>query len=170
MSLTVTAHRITDDGDFPNNPDLPLLRYQQVFPADHPDMAAGFEQAFASSGWGSSWRNGIYNFHHYHSTAHEVLGIARGKAEVQFGGPQGSVVTVLAGDMVIVPAGVAHKLIESSRLLVIGAYPKGQSPDMCYGKANERPRADQDIAQVLFPEFDPFTGRKQPLFDHWPMK
>lgn len=167
MNPDITAHRIADDGVFPNNATLPLLLYKQALPAHTPDMASTFENAFHAHGWGNSWRNGIYTFHHYHSTAHEVLGIARGSATVQFGGPTGIIVDVNHGDMVIVPAGVAHKLLQSANLLVIGAYPQDQSPDMCFGKPGERPQADNVIVHVALPISDPCTGGKTPLLEHW---
>jgi long-chain acyl-CoA synthetase len=46
------------------------------------------------NGWSGTWRNGIYAFHHYHSTSHEVLGIAAGSAAVRFGGEGGATVRV----------------------------------------------------------------------------
>jgi uncharacterized protein YjlB len=38
------------------------------------------EDLFDENGWGDSRRNGIYDYVHYHSRIHEVLGIARAKA------------------------------------------------------------------------------------------
>lgn len=69
----------------PNSP-LPLLIYRGVVAAENADPAAAFERLFAGNGWVGAWRNGIYGFPHYHTTAHEVLGIARGWAQVRFGG------------------------------------------------------------------------------------
>ena len=62
-----------------------------------------FEMLFDSNGCPPRWRNGIYSFHHYHSNAHEVLGIANGNARVQLGGPHGLAVAVAAGDCVLLP-------------------------------------------------------------------
>ena len=79
-----------------------------------------------------AWRNGIYAHHHYHSTAHEVLGIVAGSVRVRLGGESGKTVELRAGDVVVIPAGVAHKSEGASPdLLVVGAYPGGKSPDMC---------------------------------------
>jgi len=65
----------------PNNPDLPVLTYRQAIVTEG-DRAAEFEAAFKRNGWQGTWRNGIYDYHHYHSGAHEALGIARGHGEV----------------------------------------------------------------------------------------
>jgi uncharacterized protein YjlB len=79
------AIRFTDDGEIPNNPDLPVLVYAQAI-ALHGDPAVAIEHVFASNGWPPQWRNGIYDYHHYHSNAHEVLGVARGHVKVRLGG------------------------------------------------------------------------------------
>jgi uncharacterized protein YjlB len=99
-----TIHHLRDDGDIPNNPNLPLiLRKGAVTPGEE-----AIRKLFRTNGWSGSWVNGIYDFHHYHSTAHEVLGIAKGEADVQFGGRHGLVLKVAAGDVVVIPAGVGH--------------------------------------------------------------
>ena len=119
--IEAETYHFADDGRFPNSV-LPLLVYRGVLPADPGVM----EQAFATNQWSNAWQNGIFNFHHFHSIAHEVLGIAVGKVQVAFGGPSGQIVTVRASDVVVIPAGVAHCNLGQSRdLLVVGAYPGG---------------------------------------------
>ena len=156
------------DGAFPNNPRLPLLLYVGAFLPFGEDPAGEVEDRFTSNGWPAAWRNGVYDFQHYHAEAHEVLGVYRGSAKVQFGGPNGPVIDIKAGDAALLPAGTTHKLIEASRdFAVVGAYPPGQGPDMCYGKPGERPGADELIAQVPLPEIDPVFGREGGLVDAW---
>ena len=99
---------LKDDGVIPNSA-LPLLLYPQVIDAAHADRASTFEQRFAQKGWTHTWRNGIYSFPHYHSTAHEVLGIACGSARVRLSGDGGVVLDVKAEDALLLPAGVGHQ-------------------------------------------------------------
>lgn len=167
----VLAQVLEDDGIYPNNAGLPLLVYQDAVRLPPADPAATFEALFHANGWGGSWRNGVYSFHHYHSTAHEVLGVYRGSARVQLGGEDGPVFEIHPGDVVIIPAGVAHKnlggLPAARSFGVVGAYPRGQRPDMNHGRAGERPRADHQIAQVALPPADPVYGPRGPLVKHW---
>lgn len=164
----VSAHPLKDDGVFPNNESCPLLVYQSVLVLPKHDPAASIEALFEVNQWRNSWRNGVYSFHHYHSVAHEVLGVYSGTANVQMGGEDGIVLSVQQGDVVVIPAGVAHKNLGcSSDFRVVGAYPPGQSPDMKYGKTDERPQADQNIARVAFPAADPVYGTGGPLHVHW---
>ena len=159
---------LEDDGRFPNNGKLPLLVYQGILALPQSNPAAVVESLFESNGWIGCWRNGIFGFHHYHSTAHEVLGVYNGSAQVQMGGDHGASLTVGCGDVIIIPAGVAHKnLGADSDFRVVGAYPLGQGPDMCYGKAGERPRADKNIAKVPLPQMDPVYAVDGPLAKHW---
>jgi uncharacterized protein YjlB len=157
-----------DDGTYPNNAGLPLILLSQVFDAK-PDVHPAFiEKTFRDNDWENSWRNGLYSFHHYHSTAHEVLGIYGGRVNAQFGGPEGKVVTARAGDVIIVPAGVSHKNVDQSPdFSVVGAYPRGQMWDMNYGKPAERPRADERIKKVPLPVTDPVFGKTGPLIRLW---
>lgn len=153
--------QLDDDGTFPNN-RLPVLLWRGAIPTDG-DPATAIEDRFHASGWGGAWRNGIFDWHHYHATAHEVLGIARGTVTVQLGGPQGAPLDLAAGDIVLLPAGTAHRnLGQSQDLLVIGAYPAGQRPDMRDGSPGERPAADRAIAAVPLPDTDPVTGDPGP--------
>lgn len=162
------VHIINDDGTFPNNARLPLLIYKQVFQFSGKGSPEFIEKTIKNNDWGGSWRNGIYPFHHYHSTAHEVLGVYSGTARVQLGGESGQELVINTGDAVVIPAGVAHKNIQSSHdFRVIGAYPPGQSWDMNYGRKGERPDADQNIAIVPIPDTDPLLGISGPLMVHW---
>ena len=159
---------IPDDGNFPNNDKLPLILIQQAFDPQAQHLVGTVEETFHVNAWGKSWRNGIYSFHHYHSTAHEVLGIYAGRVKVQFGGPDGQTVTARIGDVIIIPAGVSHKNLDQSQdFLCVGAYPEGQSPDMQYGKSGERPQTDRNISYVPRPQSDPVFGRNGPLMEIW---
>lgn len=155
-----------DDGTFPNS-RLPLLIYTAAVPRVEVSAEA-MEALFAAAGWVPAWRYTVYPYHHYHSTAHEVLGIAAGSAQLQLGGPKGRVFEVAAGDVIVIPAGVVHKQIsKSDDFLVVGGYPPGQRPDQFRGEPGERPQADENIARVPLPSSDPVTGRANPLLDHW---
>lgn len=161
------AHVLADDGTFPNS-RLPALLYRGAVAAGGRDPAAAFEELFERHRWTGGWRNGVYPFHHYHSTAHEVLGIYRGSARLQLGGPGGVVVEIAAGDVVVIPAGVAHKNAGASAdFACVGAYPAGTTPDMNRGAAGERPRADHAIARVALPALDPVDGRAGALLTLW---
>ncbi|MDU4435268.1 MAG: hypothetical protein E7I42_20560, partial [Pluralibacter gergoviae] len=73
----------------PNNARLPVLHYRQaiVRPDAGLDLASTMEQRFNRNGWPPQWRWGIYDFHHYHTEGHEVLGVFAGSAQVMLGGP-----------------------------------------------------------------------------------
>lgn len=164
---TPLSHVLADDGTFPNS-RLPLVVFQGVFVTSGGDPARQIEESVQRNGWRGGWRNGIYAYHHYHSTAHETLGVYRGAATVQLGGPRGITVEVRTGDVVVIPAGVAHKnLGQSQDFAVVGVYPAGQQPDMNYGRPGERPEADTRIARVALPRRDPVYGIDGPLVRLW---
>jgi len=168
LAQSVKPVLLKENGDFPNNPKCALLLYKNVMDNNEADMASALESLFNQHGWEPAWRNGIFSYHHYHSNTHEVLGIYSGSAEVMFGGPDGETLTVEAGDVVLIPAGVSHKNISSSGALgVVGAYPQGRSWDMNRGKAAERPEADKNIAAVPMPVQDPVLGKDGGLHKHW---
>jgi uncharacterized protein YjlB len=159
------AELLGDTGEFPNS-RLPVLVYASVL--SDGDLASSFEALFERHRWTGSWRNGLYRQHHFHSTAHEVLGVYRGSVDVRLGGPDGTLVTLRAGDVAVIPAGVAHKNErQSSDFAVVGAYPAGTGPDMQYGKPGERPRVDRNIAAMAAPELDPVQGAGGALTRLW---
>lgn len=161
----VERHELEDDGAFPNS-RLPVLIYHDV--ADSRG-ASSCEALFARNGWLGAWRDGIFSFHHFHSTAHEVLGIASGSAAVVLGGPSvGRQFEVQAGDVLVLPAGTSHFNAGSSGdFLVIGAYPDGMSWDMRRGDAAERDEVLANIRAVPLPDADPVEGEDGPLRTLW---
>ncbi len=160
--INIIRNIVTEDGAFPNNGLLPLLLYRQACQVLESDT---IRELLETNGWTNAWINGIY---HYHSTAHEVLVMLEGSARVQFGGPNGITLDVEKGDVVIIPAGVAHcRLEENDNFTCMGAYPGGQTYDMQSGKADERPAADKNIRQVPLPEGDPIYGSDGPLIKNW---
>jgi uncharacterized protein YjlB len=165
--LRVETFRLRDDGTFPNS-RFPLIILREATQWRGRDPATVFEECFAKHDWGNSWRDGIYPYHHYHSTAHEVLGVFRGWARVQFGGESGVLQNIFTRDVVIIPAGVAHKNAGSSEdFLVLGAYAGGRDWDIKRGVAGERPEADENIRQVPMPKCDPVMGEEGPLRQLW---
>lgn len=164
---SIEEHLLADDGHVPNNPLLPVIVYRGAM-ATGGRSAAICKARFADNGWTGAWRNGIYAHHHYHSTAHEVLGIVAGSVRVRLGGEAGITVELRAGDVVVIPAGVAHKNEgASSDLLVVGAYPGGTSPDMRTPAARDRERALRQIRETPLPGGDPLYGRFGPLVERW---
>lgn len=164
----IVALQLGENGNFPNNPNLPVLLYKNVFDFAEGDPAATIEKVFSENDWGGSWRNGIFSYHHYHSDTHEALGVYGGWAEVQLGGPDNDPVRIEKGDLVVLPAGTSHKKIDSGDgFAVVGAYPGGQSYDMNYGKEGEIENAKQNIAGVPLPEEDPVFGMDGEMFEFW---
>jgi uncharacterized protein YjlB len=166
-AMQTERHLFTDDGSVPNNSGLALVVYRGVLDIGR-DAAALCEALFARNGWSGGWRGGVYPYHHYHSTAHEALGIVAGRAQVRFGGDDGAIVEVRAGDVVVIPAGVAHKgEAASADLLIVGAYPGGKGPDMHVPGKGDRQQAITNIAAVPLPATDPVGGARGPIVEDW---
>ena len=163
----VITRLLKDAGPIPNS-RLPVLIYQGALDLPKDDPASAIEALIHAHQWGNDWRNGLFSYHHYHSTAHEALLVFSGSAKAQLGGENGVIETISAGDVIIIPAGVGHKnLGSSSDFNVVGAYPPRQNVDMNYGKPGERPRVDENIARVSLPTTDPVFGKTGPLLEHW---
>ena len=111
----------------------------------------------------------MYSTSHFHSTSHEVLAVATGEAKLCFGhedNPDRVEETLRKGDVIIMPGGVAHRLLEdkSGGFSMVGSYPRGNSWDMCYGKKGEESKIE-GIKDLGWFEKDPVYGEKGPVLD-----
>lgn len=159
QTIMLTAHDWV-----PNNPHLPVLIYKNV--ESDGDIASRFEALFAANGWPPQWRDGIFDYHHYHSNAHEVLGVARGAAHLMLGGPGGVEVDVETGDVLLLPAGTGHRRLSATDdFMVVGAYPPGADFDLYRQAAT--PEMLARIAALSFPTSDPVNGTRPALTDYW---
>ena len=160
------AIQLARNGWMPNNEHLPVLLYRNAIAIEGDDPASAFEKRFEHHGWPPQWRDGVYDFHHYHSTAHEVLGFASGHARLVLGGENGHTLEVRAGDVVVLPTGTGHcKLQASSDFLVVGAYPPDQHWDIC--RSAPSPEAVARMLHLPFPKSDPVSGADGPLIRLW---
>lgn len=159
----------SENGTIANNPRLPVLVYRKVLGQRIANKDKKFQHLFEENGWMGIWISGLYDYHHYHSTSHEVLGFAGGEAEVQLGGEGGKTLVLAAGDMIVLPAGTGHrKLSGSENLVVVGAYPAGQQDyDICRGSQEQPIALEKIIAAVPLPKKDPFYGDMGPLLSLW---
>lgn len=169
----ILTFRFKEAGGIPNHPTLPVVVYKRATVAnaslrDAEAIAHWFEAEWPKHSWRAAWRWGVYDFPHYHSTAHEVLGVYRGHATLRLGDTAGVTLVAEAGDLIVLPAGTGHQnLGASADFHVVGGYPKGQSADLLRGKKGERPAADERIARVPLPVEDPLHGASGPLMQQW---
>jgi uncharacterized protein YjlB len=164
----VVAQLLPAGEGIPNHPRWPLLVYPGAVAIEGSDPAIAFEKLFNGNRWPAAWRGGVYPFHHYHSNAHEVLGIYSGEVTIQVGGDAGVAITAKPGDVVVLPAGTGHKALSTKgKLGIVGAYPAGQDPDHCTPLTSNATRSAATVATVPLPECDPVSGKAGALFEHW---
>lgn len=156
------------DGQVPNS-RYPVLVYRGV-PLGSDDRASAFEELFAAHQWSPLWRSSVFDYHHYHSTAHETLGVVSGVARLKLGGEKGEELTLQAGDALVLPAGTGHCCIEASEdFCVVGAYPHGQEDyDLQRADPATYVASQRRIAEVPMPFADPVAGTDGTLMHSWP--
>lgn len=146
---------LNDNRIFPNN-ILPVLYYPNALQLPSLFSSRQIKNMFEKNDWTNTWRNGIYTYHHYHSVSHEAMAIIRGKTTIQLGGDDGIELTIQKGDVLVIPAGVAHKNLGNEKdAIAIGGYPAGRDYDIKYGKPGERPGTDNNIKKLPVPFTDP---------------
>jgi uncharacterized protein YjlB len=167
MNVQPKQYHIKDNGTFPNS-ELPVLHYKKVLELPAMFPAVAIKRLFKEHNWTNNWRNGIFTFHHYHSNTHEALAVVKGFTTLQLGGDDGLKVMIEKGDVIIIPAGVAHRnLGHEKQVICVGGYPDGRSYDMNYGKTGERPGTDENIAAIPKPATDPVMGHDGGLPEIW---
>lgn len=167
QDIRVSSHQIPAFDLLPNTSiqKKPLLIYHSAF---HPSASASaIEAHFSNVGVVTpQWRYTMYSQSHFHSTTHEVLAVASGRARLCFGGEEnpGRVEAELTkGDVMVVPAGVAHRLLADNDgdFSMVGSYPTGKSWDMCYGKQGEEEKV-KGIQSLGWFSRDPIYGEQGP--------
>jgi uncharacterized protein YjlB len=158
METTYEIYNLTDDGTIPNS-KYPVIVYHQAFTMEGSPAADFLEKRFAENGWSNAFRWRVYNYHHYHTNTHEVLGVYVGNALLQFGGPNGEKIQVRPGDIIVLPAGTGHiSLSHSDDFSVVGAYPNGKEPDLIKITDPRPEGVTGKVDGVPVPENDPFFG------------
>ncbi|KFA73807.1 hypothetical protein S40288_03180 [Stachybotrys chartarum IBT 40288] len=170
-SLRVSKHLIPASSRAPNTSvqHKPVLIYHFAFPS--PSSAAAIEAHLRHIGVVvPQWRFTMYDTSHYHSTTHEVLCVSHGRARLCLGGEDnpGKVEPLVeAGDVLVLPAGVAHRLLQDldGGFQMVGSYPTGKEWDMCYGGPEEEDKSERIMALSWF-EKDPIYGNNGPVLDN----
>jgi uncharacterized protein YjlB len=139
-----------------------VVIYRAVLEEHAAGKARVFRQRFKANGWSGIWTDTIYDYTHFHSNAHEVLGIVKGKATLRLGGDGGSLVRLKAGDVIVLPAGVGHRRVSEADVKAVGAYPRGQTH-------YDMKREGRKIPRVALPSSDPVYGMEGPLIGAWQM-
>ena len=170
-SLSVTCKYISAHGLIPNTSlqNRPLLHYHCAFPPASSTPSALEFHVTEVGVVEPHWRYTMYSTTHFHSTTHEVLAIASGSAVCCFGGeenPERYEPLLQQGDVIVVPAGVGHRLIaeRETPFQMVGCYPKGKQWDMCYGTEREE-RKIQGIKSLGWFEKDPIYGEEGPVLE-----
>ncbi|WNL41568.1 cupin [Halomonas sp. PAMB 3264] len=160
---TPTLETLYLEGDvqrgFPNS-RLPVLIYRGVVAhGDAEQYAQALEALFEQNGWPPAWRYHLYDFQHFHADAHEALGVFRGRARAQLGGPDGPVITLTPGDVLVLPAGTGHACLQDEGdFCMVGAYPPGQTPDLERGNPQDFDALKARAAAVALPAQGPVDG------------
>lgn len=163
---TLTYFLKTNDW-FPNS-HLPVIHYRAAIDVPFFRPAHAIEKLFDSNGWTNNQEGGIYAYHHYHSNTHEAVGVYKGQTVILLGGENGKQIVIHKGDVLVIPAGVAHKNMGNEKdVYCVFGYPEGREFDMNYGNPGERPGTDKQIAEVPVPDSDPIAGEGQGVAEIW---
>jgi uncharacterized protein YjlB len=164
---TVRKYLLKPEGNIPNSP-LPVIHYKRIIELPFFFPASYLRSLFKKNNWKNCWTSGIFEYDHYHSVTHEVMGVYKGKTTLQLGGKNGIKIKIEKGDVLIIPAGVAHRnLKKENAVKCVGAYPNGKNYDMNYGEKKELTRAIKNIKKVKMPKRDPVFGKTEGIIKFW---
>ncbi len=154
-----------DDGVVPNNPVLPVVVQAATGIVNTTDAHA----MFRANGWGGIWEYTVFDYTHYHPTAHEALICVAGWADIRLGGDKGREFRLTPGDCVVLPAGTGHRRMGSAPdFLVVGAYPPGQeSPEIRRATPENYAGTPDQVAAVALPRTCPIGGSDGPTIQAW---
>lgn len=165
--FSLLRFNISQDDRFPNI-TLPVLLYKGILDLPWFMPTRIIKAIFRKNHWKNFWNNGVLPYHHYHSKTHEVLGFYKGETMLKLGGNYGETIKVEKGDVLVIPAGIAHKnLGDQNQVKCIGAYPDGLDYDILTGEQGELPAAVHDINNVPLPDEDPIFGENGGLVRLW---
>ena len=165
--LGTETYVFRSNGIVPNS-SLPLIVRRGAISPSRARPGQAFKATFAKNGWTNAWLDGIHDYHHYHPNTHEVLGIVSGSAPDPLRRRGWRSRRRHAGDVVVIPAGVAHACINASDdFAVVGAYPNGADYDTVRDDPGALAASQQRIAQVPLPDADPVDGADGPLMKLW---
>lgn len=166
----VEIMKISENKPYPNN-SLPVLYYENALNDVLGDDYSSKDvvEFFENNGYEKGWIGVVKDKHHFHSNAHETLAVTKGEVTLQLGGPHADMKTFRRGDVILLPAGTAHKRLGGSENFeVVGAYPEnGENLDMQYGDASNYEAIKENIGQVELPLTDPVTGSPRDIDEYW---
>lgn len=157
-----------DDGLTPNS-HLPVLIYRGLFDDKYESCEEWLEEKFTANGWVRTCQKPLFDYYHYHSNTHEVLGVCEGRGFIQLAADNGVKTEIVKGDVVLIPAGVGHFCINHSvDFAVVAGYPNNAVPDVKKAHPEEREGALENIKKVPAPEFDPvLRDEEEGLLKFW---
>ena len=161
-----TTYLFKPKGGIPNSA-LPLLVWPGRLPADGRNGRAACA-LFERNGWSGTWVDTFLPFWHFHTRGHEVLACVSGGAEIGFGGENGVTLDVNAGDVCLVPAGVAHRRgAASADFQMAGGYPPGQQGNIFRVGEMDDAQVEMEIATLALPQRDPVSGLANGVVEYW---
>ncbi|MGJ7032222.1 cupin domain-containing protein [Niabella hirudinis] len=147
---------------------LPLLVYRGFFDKEYGSCEGWLTKKFRSNKWFPAPALQAHDFTHYYANTHIVLGICAGEAKWQLGGRLGISTILEKGDVMVIPAGVALRCIESDAdFKMVGACSVNVVPELRGNKPGNPNQADPIIANIAIPDNDPILGPGEGLLTIW---
>lgn len=142
----------------PNHMILPAIVYKETV-----DVKSQFKQA----GWKILFESSVFDYHHYHPNTHEAIGVLSGEATLMIGGESGQKQKITQGQVLLLPAGYGHRLLESTEDFKVAlSYPE-QVDLKIETSINDLSQVNSEINSVPLPKTDPVYNTQGPMFKEW---